>query len=393
MVYYPAMDTVLFFQTSAKSSSREKIVGALRYLEASRWAIQLIEQNLRPRDVRKALAKWQPLGCIVERGLAIGRNPTRLLDGIPTVYIDQNQQTATDGKWYISNDSASAVRLALRELAYASPRHYAFVRYSRKAFWSDERERAFVQALGGPGAACTILDDGLELPERLAALPKPCGLLAANDQIAQKAINAANKAGIDMPTDLRVVGINNDEFICTHTSPTLTSVHLDFEGCGYLAMATLHQIAQNPKLRPKTALLGPRGIVKRASTRAYLRKDARVTRAVDYMIAHYADPNLSTATVATVMGCSRSLADLRFRESTGATIRGEIRRVRIEAAQRLLANPSVQLSAIPSLCGYASVPTFANTFRAETGLTMSAWRARALARASSPAGPRVASGS
>lgn len=133
--------------------------------------------------------------------------------------------------------------------------------------------------------------------------------------------------------------------------------------------------------------------MKRASTRAYLRKDARVTRAVDYMIAHYADPNLSTATIATVMGCSRSLADLRFRESTGSTIRGEIRRVRIEAAQRLLANPSVQLSAIPSLCGYASVPTFANTFKAETGLTMGAWRARVRARASSPTEPLVASDS
>ena len=87
-----------------------------------------------------------------------------------------------------------------------------------------------------------------------------------------------------------------------------------------------------------------------------------------------ADPEIDATRVAGVMGCSRSLADLRFREATGHTIREEIQERRIESAKGLLADPNRGLSAIPSLCGCLSQTTFMRFFKSRVGKTMSDFR-------------------
>ena len=373
--------TVLFFQTSPAPQSREKISGAYRYIESSGWDVRLVEQNAKPTEIKKALEKWRPLGCIIDRGLAKGRNPVRVMGHIPTLYFDQNPNTAVAGHWYVRHDSKATTQMAFLELARNAPEHYAFVKMPNRTYWCDERETWFKKLVTRNRKRFTILSADIELSERLAKLPKPCGVLAANDSVAQKVVDAANLAKIRMPDNLQIIGINNDEFICGHTNPTLTSVHPDFEGGGYLAMATLHRIIRGTSAKPRTILFGPRALVRRASTRVFKRTDPRVIRALDFISSHFANANLKTETIAAAMGCSRSLADLRFREITGHTIRDEIRLVRINEAKSLLSDGSRELSAIPSLCGYQSVPTFSRIFKEETGVTMRTFRLQALANA------------
>ena len=51
------------------------------------------------------------------------------------------------------------------------------------------------------------------------------------------------------------------------------------------------------------------------------------------------------------------------------------------AGKNRLSDGSRELSAIPSLCGYQSVPTFSRIFKEETGVTMRTFRLQALANA------------
>ena len=366
--------TILFFQTLPAPQSREKVSGAFRYIESSGWNVGLIEQNSKPAEIKMALKKWHPIGCIIDRGLANGRNPVRVMGQIPTIYFDQNPNTAVDGHWYVRHDSSATTRMAFLELFRNAPAHYAFVKTTNRTYWSDERETCFKKLAIRYRKQFTILSADIELSERLTELPKPCGILATNDSVAQKIIAAANYAEIKMPGDLQIIGINNDEFICEHTNPTLTSVHPDFEGGGYLAMSTLHRIIRGTSAKPRTILFGPKTLVRRASTRIFKRSDPRVTRALDFISTRFADANLKTEIIAAAMGCSRSLADLRFRKITGHTIRDEIRLTRINEAKRLLADHSKNLSSIPALCGYLSTPTFARIFKEETSMTMREWR-------------------
>ena len=369
-------DTIIFFQTLSAPQSREKVAGAFRYLESSDWDVHMIEQNATPAEIKKTLRKWDPIGCIIDRGLADGRTPIRLMGRIPTIYFDQNPNTAVPGCWYVRHDSRATTQMAFRELLRNTPAHFAFVKTQKRTFWSEERETILRKLVKREKKKLTVLSPDLELADHLARLPKPCGLLAVNDAIARKVVDAARHANITMPTDLQIVGINNDEFICGHTTPTLTSIHPDFEGGGYLAMATLHRIIRGTSAKPRTILFGPKALIRRASTRIFKKSDARVTRALDFISTHFANTDLKTETIATAMGCSRSLADLRFREITGHTIRDEIRLARINEAKRLLADRSRELSAIPSLCGYLSATTFARIFKAETNMTMREFRNR-----------------
>ena len=367
-------DTILFFQTLSAPQSREKVAGAFRYLESSGWNVRLIEQDATPAEIKKTLKKLNPLGCIIDRGLANGRNPVRLMGKIPTIYFDQSPDTAVPGCWYVRHDSEATTQMAFRELSRNAPAHFAFVKTQKRTFWCEEREAVFRKLVKRQKKKLTVLSPDLELADNLAGLPKPCGILAVTDAIARKVVDAARQANVTLPNDLQIVGINNDEFICGHTNPTLTSVHPDFEGGGYLAMATLHRIIHGTSAKPRTILFGPKTLVRRASTRIFRKSDIRVTRALDFISEHFANTDLKTETIATAMGCSRSLADLRFREVTGHTIRDEIRLARINEAKRLLADRSRELSAIPSLCGYLSAPTFARIFKEATSMTMREFR-------------------
>lgn len=295
---------------------------------------------------------------------------------IPTIYIDQNPQTATSDNWYIRNDSHATVKVAFNELLRLKPSHYAFVKLTGQTFWNREREEVFKKLAAREKLIFTVLNNDLELSRNLRLLPKPCGLLAVNDTVARDVIAAARKADIRMPEELHVIGINNDEFICLHTKPTLSSVHLDFEGAGYLAMTTLHRIIQGTTAAPQTMLFGPKTLIRRASTRILKNADSRVTRALDFISANSSDPNISTSRVAAIMGCSISMANLLFRKLTGHTIRDTIQDERIKTAKRLLSDSKRELAAIPSLCGYQSLPTFARMFKAATGMTMLKYRAQ-----------------
>lgn len=363
---------VLFLQTLPLQPSREKVAGAMRYVENTPWCVNLIEVNVPPAEVRKTIKHWNPIGCIVERGLSQARAPKRLFAGIPAVYIDQVPQKDTKGEWCVLHDSRASVRRAFAELEKDKPAAFAFVRDARHTAWSNEREMEFMRLAAN--RPCAVLEESLSLSKELVGLPRPCGLLAATDAVARKVVDAAHLAEITMPDDLRIVGINNDVFVCEHANPTITSVYPDFEGCGYLAMATLHRIVRGTTACPQTMFFGPKEIVRRASTRLLLRRDARVTRALGYIEQHYADPEIDAARVAGVMGCSRSLADLRFREATGHTIREEIQERRLESAKRLLADPNRVLAAIPSLCGCLSQTTFMRFFKSRVGKTMSDFR-------------------
>ena len=102
--------------------------------------------------------------------------------------------------------------------------------------------------------------------------------------------------------------------------------------------------------------------------------DDRARDALDFIRKNFADPDLTVGQVVETMGCSRSLADLLFRKSSGGSILDEIQNVRLENAYRLLRNPHQKIDSIPTLCGYCSEPFFKRLFKKKTGLTMREWR-------------------
>ena len=358
---------VLFFQSTTQKSWRDKLTGVYRFAREAGWLVQVVDANIPQQGIRATLDLWQPIGCIVDRALAHDDELTHVFGGTPLVFLDRHvvgkrQPTRS----VVVHDSAASARCAAEELLASGIGHFSYVPWTKPAFWSDEREAAFAAAVLKAGRTY------VRWAGSPALLPKPCGILCANDMVAQTVLLEARFRAIRVPEDLLVVGIDNDPLICENTRPTLTSVLPDFENAGYLVAGLLADAIEGKA--PRCVTYGPVRIVRRESSRRLARDDSRVAKALAFIRRNACDQGFRTDDIVAEMGCSRRLADLRFREATGHSIRDEIHSIRMERAFDLLRDPRQSIGAIPSLCGYASEPFFKRLFKKTTGLSMRDWR-------------------
>jgi DNA-binding LacI/PurR family transcriptional regulator len=76
--------------------------------------------------------------------------------------------------------------------------------------------------------------------QQLLAHPlRPTAVFAVSDKTAVGAIDAIKDAGLRIPDDISIVGIN-DVHECACTSPTLTTYHVPKRELAQTAVATIH---------------------------------------------------------------------------------------------------------------------------------------------------------
>jgi LacI family transcriptional regulator len=95
----------------------------------------------------------------------------------------------------------------------------------------DDRLEACGEAManGGYEAAGALLD----LPE------PPTAIFCANDRMAMGAYDAIKERGLRIPTDVAVVGFDNQEVISAFLRPSLTTVALPFDKMGAMGVELL----------------------------------------------------------------------------------------------------------------------------------------------------------
>ena len=257
---------------------------------------------------------------------------------------------------------------------------YAYLGTGESSFWDGERLARFKDDAKAVGKTVVELPHS-GLGGAIAALPKPCGILGANDECALRAFHAAVAAGFSVPDEVAVAGIDNDEMYCEAVSPGLTSAEPDFEGAGYrLAAMLADEIALHggSKGRRRGAIpvakYGPLRLVRRGSTFSAAGQSPRVRRAMEYIRRHACEGAVSIDEVVAEMKCSRRLGTLMFKKETGRTILGEIHEHRFQRACDLLANTVLPISTVVAQCGYMSDSFVKRMFLRRTGMTMRAYR-------------------
>jgi LacI family transcriptional regulator len=378
-------DTVLFFVYSNKYICANRIEGARRYAERTGWNIQVIERNStdNPLDIKGIVDFWKPIGVIAECGGGIPEISRRTLDGVPCVYLDENPAGEKGSALYVNSDSVRVGELAAKELLALNMPNYAFVGWKRPSFWSEDRRQSFMSALKLHGRGCIVFKcppvlSELQRRESLAAwirsLPKPCGVFAVHDPIGEEVLTLAASAGISVPDELAVIGVDDDPVICESTKPTLSSIMLDFEQGGYICAELLDRRLNDPQFVQAERKFGPVFVTRRQSTRHAALTDVRVAKAVEF-IRRSACDGIGTQEVAKEMGLSRRMAELAFRRHAGRTIHEEIESARMERVERLLRNPRQGIAAIAGLCGWASGSVLRKMFKERHGgLSMREWR-------------------
>lgn len=378
------MSVVLYFRPSGNATPSDKLGGVLEVAERRGCHVQVVDALPTRAEFEGLVAFWRPRGVIVECGGATCDVDERIFRGVPAVFFNHNPATLSREAFAVFHDQAETARVAAKELLSGGSASFGFVPDPKSRFWSEARQAAFAQALAREGRPCAVapLTAGQSLVEQqralrrfLRGLPKPCAVFAACDQIAAEVVTAANFAGLRVPADVAVLGVDDDAVVCEKCRPPLSSVRPDFRRGGNLAGLMLTTVirAKGRYRGERTRLYGPLRVVRRASTRAPLRADAAVSQALAH-IRREACAGLKARDVAAMFPCSRQLADRRFRQATGQSILEAIHAVQLDRARELLANTRQQLKAISDFCGFEHPNSLRKFFRKMTGQTLSEFR-------------------
>ena len=341
-------------------------------------------------DLKMVLDFWKPDGVIAE-GDAMTTGWARLLSSrkIPTVLCDPKPEEAdAQGCHLIMHNSRDTARLAVRELLSLGYASYGCVAYWDAYDWSDLRVAEFeetVRKAGSPGKvfrSCAECKKGdvrvflSRISEFIASLPKPCGIFAVNDEMAMNVMSAALMSGYNIPHDVAIASIDNDELLCDNAPVSLSSIAPDFEKSGRLAAELLLKTIDRPDLPLVVDHYGAAPLVRRKSTSVFKVRMHGVIEALEAIRTQYAHAEFDVDSVVSIMDCSRRSAETRFLKSTGETIGAAIRRRRLEAAEQLLQDDYLSISSIAARCGFADVGTFQKAFQRAHGQSPTAWRAQ-----------------
>lgn len=282
---------------------------------------------------------------------------------------------------FIAGDCEKVGRDAAQHfLSQGLYRSYAFVPDLAGHTWSRLRGEAFVAELKRNGFRTAIYrtrGKGYDLPKLrawLQELPRPAGIFAAFDDRAIQVLEACRDADLDVPREIAVIGVDNDETLCPHTTPPLTSVQPDHERIGALAAERLREMLDGRRLaRPEHIMVGVKRIEVRESTSPVTHSGKLVQRALAFISAHYAEP-IRPRDVVRELKISRRLADLRFSELKGESIGKTILYTRLEAVRRMLTVTNDTMENIAAACGFHKVERMRAAFKARYGTTPSEFR-------------------
>ena len=304
----------------------------------------------------------------------------------PAALVSVTVDRSASGIASVCPDEEGIAALALEHLLARGFRHLSTFRYDESAF-AVAREHAFIDLARGAGAdvASGWGDDAYTPSERqdrpsamvawLRSLPKPCGIFTCTDSWGHTVSRYAREAGLRVPEDLAIVGVDNDELLCELLSPPLSSVMIPWKDVGRQAAALVRLALGNQPIAGRRVMVHPVDVAVRRSSDALAIEDGVVASAVAW-IRENADRHLSVTMVARAVGGGRQRLERRFRRSLDRTVQQEIRRAHVEAAKHWLATTRCRMTEVAQRSGFTNASLLNAAFQREMGMPPGAYRRR-----------------
>jgi LacI family transcriptional regulator len=318
-----------------------------------------------------------PRGWIADAG--IGHLPPADWYGLvpedaPRVYVGYHAPPAAAR---VVADEREIGRMGADHLLRLGFGHFAFV-------GGGDRAEGFAQAVGEAGGhlvetpqlirenADDDWSDLLDLSvDWLRAAPKPLGVMAMHDLKARNVSLACRLAGLRVPDDVAVLGVDNDELLCDLSDPPLSSIEQGLHQIGYESARLVDRMLHGEP--PQTVTVPPRRVVTRRSTDVLAIDDLEVAAAIRFIRAR-SNQGISIDDIAEAVALNRRSLERRFSRLIGHSLNAEIVNTRIRRAREMLASTDSPLHEIAEACGFNSLKHFHEMFKRHVGDTPASFR-------------------
>lgn len=363
-------------------AAREKAAGVVAYAsQAHEWELHFVKYGLKEKQIRELISTIRPDGAINASPLA-----SKLL-GCPVVLTDGESVTKKFNAAFSCDDEAVG-RVAADDLIRRGFKQCAYVGSSSRydVAHSKARYEAFCaevsrHGINGP-VPCIIRDYYASMHERtpddlvkwLKTLPKPCGLFVFNDFLCQGVMSTCHGQNIRIPEQIGILSVDNEREICEYAQPTLSSIELDFFNAGFAAAKLLDKFMRSkPPKKPVIRHYGIKRIVSRMSTQNVI-GSMRIVAAVRERIRKSDGKGISISALAKEFGISTRMLEYRFKNGQGTSIREEIMKARLDAAQRLLSTTTMPIGDVSFAAGFGTPANLRFAFDRYVGTTPGKYR-------------------
>jgi LacI family transcriptional regulator, galactose operon repressor len=362
---------------SSMASGRQILRGVARYMrETGRWSVYHEPEHIQGA-VPNWFNGWQGDGVIAR---------VRSEDGVQMLLETGLPVVDVLGDWphpdipIVQVNSHSVGELAASHFLDRGFRRFGFcgIRCRR---WVQQRQAAFRDVVQAAGCSCSVHllplweskswyseKTQTELGAWISQLPKPAGLMAANDMVGRRILEACRRVGVLVPEEVAVLGADNDEALCELCDPMLSSVVPVHDQVGYRAAMLLDELMSGGSCKEQELLLEPTEIVVRRSTDV-LAVDDRDLAAAMRFIRENSDRPIGVQDVAKHVTVSRSTLNRRFQRTFERSVHDEILRVRLDRAMELLRETDLPLAVVSERTGFRHREYFGAVFKAEVGVT------------------------
>lgn len=309
---------------------------------------------------------------------------------IPVIVV--KGQADTKGIVTFVPDSHAIGQAAAQHLLERGLRNFAAFSLVGHVF-ANERIAAFIRTVQQAGGTYLSAGAIFQPPEQpiqpgnrpltmatirqwISELPKPVGVFVPCDNWASLVLTSAMDLRCPVPTQLAVVSADNDEWLCQTSSPPLSSVIIPWcqigTSIGELIARTL---AAGRPLPPESIVVPPAGVAVRQSSDMLAVPDPDVAAALAFIRGN-ALQFIDVSDVLRAVPVTRKRLEAGFRRCVGHGMMYEVRRLRVQEAQRLLALTPLSMVDIAARTGFPTQHKLATLFRRFTGVTPTQYRRR-----------------
>jgi Transcriptional regulators len=323
-------------------------------------------------DVDAVIGQFEPtdeVGLFAENGIvAIAQDFKKKFTSIPNV----------------TGDYIGTGKMAARFFIDRGFRNYGFFGFN-DVCWSDERCDGFrreVEAAGFGGSFYAYRMQEIDmlwyyqrnrLREWLQMIPKPIAIMACDDNQGTNLVEACHSLGIRIPSEVSIMGVDNDETLCSLGSTTLSSVQVDIEEGGRQTAELVERLVADPSAPAEDVVLKPVKIVERMSTAAFATDDQQILKALLF-IHRNALKKISVSDVMTEAALSRRLLERRFKSVTGKTLYEYITDQKLRHFAEQLQETDEQVINIALSMGENDTKSISRRFKQLYGCTPVEWR-------------------